>query len=523
MGTDPAPRSLLRQLPLPAKLVVTAFLIAVGLGYFSALVQLHMKHSNKDGEALPTLADVVERFSGVKKPDPDAPPPKSKIHELVSGNRDDADVGKTNMAPAFFAKSKGYAKACADRGKVTVDFEREGELLALILWTKSDPAAKKEAYEADRFTLPEEKRGKPLTKEFVADGDPTAVKIKTLIAERCQNCHKDQAPSLGTFAEIEPHATAPSTEILPGGWVRSNKQISTEALTQSTHAHLLSFAVLFSLTGFVFACSGYPLAVRCVVAPIVVIAQVADVSCWWLARVPGSAGPMFAQTIVATGGIVGSGLAIHIVFGILDLYDWKGKLAVVLLFLAGGGGIGYVGLKVIEPALKEERLAAEAAKQPKPIEKKPDTTPPEVKVSQLERLVMGPRDGAKWNGSADGSMARAFFDKDGGEFAKDVKTRGKDVVEAERNGERLAVQAWIRADPAAREQAFRDPDAVFPLPPALVGKPVTADYLSDDKKGVKVRAILTDRCARCHAEGTGDKAEDYPLEKYEQLLKYIGK
>ena len=30
-----------------------------------------------------------------------------------------------------------------------------------------------------------------------------------------------------------------------GGWVDSGRQISLEKLTQSTHAHLLSFAVLF--------------------------------------------------------------------------------------------------------------------------------------------------------------------------------------------------------------------------------------------------------------------------------------
>ena len=68
-------RFTLRQLPLPAKVVVTVFLFAVGLGYVSAMVQLHDKHSSKEGEPLPTPADVVEVFAGLKKPDPNAPPP----------------------------------------------------------------------------------------------------------------------------------------------------------------------------------------------------------------------------------------------------------------------------------------------------------------------------------------------------------------------------------------------------------------------------------------------------------------
>jgi hypothetical protein len=62
----PTPTRLtLRQLPLAAKLVLTVFLIAVGVGYFSALIQLHIQHSGRDGNALPTLADVVEVFAGV--------------------------------------------------------------------------------------------------------------------------------------------------------------------------------------------------------------------------------------------------------------------------------------------------------------------------------------------------------------------------------------------------------------------------------------------------------------------------
>src|SRR5262245_61711543 len=97
-------RFTLRCLPLAAKLVLTVFLCAVGLGYFSALVQLHLKHSGKDGRALPTLGDVVEKFSGLKKPD-DCPM-QSKAEVLLGGNPEDADVGPENMAPAFFAKSK---------------------------------------------------------------------------------------------------------------------------------------------------------------------------------------------------------------------------------------------------------------------------------------------------------------------------------------------------------------------------------------------------------------------------------
>ncbi len=522
MGTEPTPRSLLRQLPLPAKLVITAFLIAVGLGYFSALVQLHMKHSNKDGEALPTVADVVERFSGLKQYDPNAAPPVSTIEQIIKGDRDADDVSKSNMAPAFFKKSKGYTKECEARGKTNIDFDREGELQAMILWSKSDPAVKKKAYEDDKFLLPDDRKGKPLTADFDCTGDKSGVKIKTLIEKRCMNCHDAQAPSLGKWAELEPLVTPPSTEVLPGNWVRTNKQITTESLTQSTHAHLLSFAVLFSLTGLVFAFTGYPFLVRCVIAPIVVIAQVCDIACWWLARLPES-GPMFAKTIIMTGGIVGTGLVFHIVLGILDLYNWKGKAVVILLFLLGGAGVGIVGMKVVEPALKLEREEAEKAKAPKlpeekPISKNGDTTkpPPAVKITELERLVMGPREGAKWNGKPDGSMAKAFYEKSEG-WKDELAERGKEPLEAERKGEQLAVQAWARSEPALRKKTYED--GKFPLPDDLKGKPITPAYLAPDKTAVNVKKIFEDRCIRCHSKD-GDQS-DFPLETYDQLMKYL--
>src|SRR6476659_4371500 len=63
-------RFILRLLPMPAKLVLAVFLLAVGLGYFSALVQLHLQHSSRSGEPLPSAADVVEVFAGVRRYDP---------------------------------------------------------------------------------------------------------------------------------------------------------------------------------------------------------------------------------------------------------------------------------------------------------------------------------------------------------------------------------------------------------------------------------------------------------------------
>ncbi len=517
-------RFTLRQLPLPAKLVLSVFLIAVGLGYFSAMVQLHMKHSSKTGDPLPSPGDVVEIFAGLKPADPSAPPPCSRIDTLLTGDPTAADVSKNNMAPAFFAKSKGWTTARLARGaKVDdVQLQREGERLAMLAWTRLPDAVKKrEAYENDKYPLPDALKNQTITADYLTP--EREVKIRTLIDTRCMNCHNSQAPDLGTYADLAPLVTPPSTDLIDGMWVRSARQISVESLTQSTHAHLLSFAVLFTLTGLVFAFTSYPALVRGILGPVVLLAQVCDIACWWLARVP-TYGPLFAQAIMATGGVVGLGLATQIIFGLLDLYGWKGKAVILLLLLAGGAGVGYVGLKVVQPALDEEkRLTAERAKpgekpaEPKGTEQQANGTPG---VTHLERLVMGPRgEKVQWNGK--GSMAEAFYEKDGDTYKETMKKKPhlKAKLDAEREGEQLAVKWWINMEPAARKKAYDDD--LCPLPADRVGKPLTEDYAADDGKAAKVKSILTDRCVQCHA---ADKPqEDFPLETYEQLMKYMEK
>lgn len=348
-------RFTLRQLPLPAKLVITVFLLAVGVGYFSALVQLHFQHATR-GHALPTPDDVVEKFSGLRRHDGIAQP--SRLHAVLTGPADGA-LDKTNMAPAFFAKSTGYEKECKERGKSTVDAERDGERALLVAWVNSPPAERKAAYEADRFKVAADLARQPVTEDYF-DKAAGVLKVKTLIEDRCLKCHAgDKKPDLDEYAKIEPLATAPSLDLIDGQYVRSSRQLSVEALTQSTHAHLLSFAVLFSLTGLTFAFTGYPGLIRGFLGPLVLVAQLCDVACWWLARVPGS-GPTFALAIMGTGMVVGLGLLLQIILSLIDLYGWRGRLVLALLFVVAALGLGVLANEVIRPGLEAEKAAAKS-------------------------------------------------------------------------------------------------------------------------------------------------------------------
>ena len=76
--------------------------------------------------------------------------------------------------------------------------------------------------------------------------------------------------------------------------------------------------------------------------------------------------------------------------------------------------------------------------------------------------------------------------------------------------------AWLRGADAPRKAAY-DADA-FPLPAELTGKPLTSKYAKDGK--VSEKAIIADRCLRCHGEG-GKQYDDYPLDTYDALKKYL--
>ncbi len=559
----------IRELPLPVKVVVSVFLMAVGAGYTSAMVQLHMKDS-KSGKPMPTVEDVVRKYTGKKRYDPNAPPPVSKFVQLVGAPRSAPWGANSSMVAAFFEKDNGdWDEAAANPAEVPkLTGEREGERAVTEAWGRADADARKTAYDKNAFTAKDAPAA--ITPKFKnADG---TFKVKDIIDARCARCHKkggsySSAP-LQTYADIEKYLKAPEQRKPKEGseWVDAETPISIESLTQSTHAHLLSFAVLFSLTGLAFACTTYPTGMRCVLGPWVVLAVFADVSLWWLARLSPDWGPYFAMGIMMTGALAGAGLFAQITLTLFAMYGPKGKGVIGLLYVLGLVVIGLVWVAKIDPALKDkEKPPADATPAPvqvQPDPKKPkdkDTTPPisvpvgtgtsfplenmlahwkqrlgattvpvvEQPPTELEHLLrpirfMGiydvPYPLLPWGGGELGNMARAFFDKE--QKYKDALKEGvpqavRDKMHTEREAERLALIAWIRLADADRKKAY-DGDA-FPLPKELAGKPVTPDYIRDGK--LLVKKLIDERCARCHSPGS--KQEDYPLTTYDEIRKYL--
>jgi hypothetical protein len=349
----------LRQLPMPAKLVLSLFLIAVGFGYFAALMQLHFKNATR-GEPLPTPNDVVEIFSGVEnwpvvKPAP--PRQVSKLERLIMGPEDESTAKGQSMAKPFFKGDPDYQKKIDKdpQREAALHEEREGERQAIAAWINLPDEQRKLAYDQDELTLPESLADRPITKAYKDQNGQ--IRVNSIIQARCAKCHDDAGrPGKKRLVDYEEFA-----EVLFVPAVgHTSRQMSIDSLTQTTHLHLLSFSMLWMLTGLICAFTSYYKWFRCILAPLVLLAQVIDVSCWWLARLEG-AGPYFALTIMATGSIVAGALILQIVMSLWDMYRLSGRLVLVILFGAVLGGGVYLAPRTAD-YLNHEKAAATADK-----------------------------------------------------------------------------------------------------------------------------------------------------------------
>jgi hypothetical protein len=369
MTTSPSQRLVLRDLPLAARLVLSAFLISVGIGYVAALVQLHVQHASP-GNVLPTSEDVVRKFHGDDKK------PQSQMEMLLTADESLPLTGSGQMSRAFTTRSdnwKGEIKELARdfmggprrtpepeqlaRAERELRKKREGERLALLAWIHAG-AAKKD-YENNKFCLPDELANQPITDQFLIQEDgkpvsPRMVAIKDLIDMRCVKCHTKDGEGkvpLEKYDDLKKYVTVKD----------SSGAMSLQKLAQSSHVHLLGFAMLYALTGLVFAFTSYPALLRCLVAPLPLVVQVADIACWWLARLDSPYGPHFAMAIPITGAIVAVGLAAHILLSLFDIYGKTGKAVLALLLVAViGCGLAFDVKGKVENYLAGEKPPAAA-------------------------------------------------------------------------------------------------------------------------------------------------------------------
>jgi hypothetical protein len=357
MDSSSTRRPVLRDLPLDARLVLAAFLVSVGIGYCSALVQLHFQAAGP-GQLLPGAKESCQIYHGR--------PVMSQLERLLVSDEGKPFNGSGSMRSAFTTRSAGWANAIQKkarqlkldpkqkpdllRAEKELRAEREGEILVLLDWLHN--GLKPEAYAQDAYLLPPTLADQPLTPAFVSEEESVKkVQIKSLLETRCARCHGEgkggpagQAP-LESYEEIHGYCAVETT----GGGMSLTK------LAQTTHVHLLGFAMLYGLTGLIFCFTSYPAVVRFVLAPLPLLVQVVEIAAgWW----GGRAYEPLALAIPILGGVVAVGLLFQIVLSLFDLFGRVGKILVFLLLLGGALGGGALTKHVIQPYLQEESRGA---------------------------------------------------------------------------------------------------------------------------------------------------------------------
>jgi hypothetical protein len=163
--------------------------------------------------------------------------------------------------------------------------------------------------------------------------------------------------------EAEKYVLASHADIKKYAVVTQAGGMSLNKLAQTTHVHLLGFSMLYGLTGLIFSLTSYPGIVRFVIAPWALLMQLADISCWWLARMPSPSGEMFGQAVAFTGGLVALGLFVQVVGSLWDLFGKTGKVVVIALLLAAAALSALLHFQVIEPFLRSEKAAASSVEK----------------------------------------------------------------------------------------------------------------------------------------------------------------
>jgi hypothetical protein len=188
----------------------------------------------------------------------------------------------------------------------------------------------------------------PITDKYL-DAVTKTVKVRSILEDRCVRCHAEGVGGSASNFPLDSYERILDycqPEEVGGG-------MSITKLAETTHVHLLGFAVLYGLTGLAFACTSYPGWLRIVLGPWPLLAQLADISCWWLARWD----PAFATAIRLTGLIVAVGLAAQILLTLLNMFGRTGRLIVVLLLALTIGAGFYANVHLIQPYLTRELLA----------------------------------------------------------------------------------------------------------------------------------------------------------------------
>jgi hypothetical protein len=356
------------DLNLSARITLAVFMISVGIGYVSALVNLHFQEASP-GNLLPDQSDVNRAYRGHSE--------MSQFERLLLAHPVLPFNGQGQMREAFMKSKAGGIKSDMKRKAAELRLDPkdpkneptlekavlkdiDGERQALLAWLRAgrskvpaEQAKFKPGYEEDKFKLEGDLKELAITPRFLeVENDVRFAKINSIIESRCVRCHKEGSSAGGGYA------LATFDDVTNYTSIEKPTGKSLSKLAMSSHVHLLGFAVLYGMTGLILALSrlpGWLDWIRLPLAPLALAAQVVDIAFWWLARMDEPYGGLFASAIPISGGVAAGALGLQIVLSLFSMFRLTGKAVLVILFaLAIGGGLG-LKQKIIDPFLAQEK------------------------------------------------------------------------------------------------------------------------------------------------------------------------
>jgi len=265
----------LSRLTLPAKLLVTLFLLIVGPGYLFGTANIMLQHQDADLEPGLTVDDLRRTFHGLEKQvTPDA--------EIT-----------VNSVMLEQVRPGGEMREFLDEGG-------EPAVRSLISWLEDE--AKEADFDRAALTGPD---------------DPSP---RDVIAAHCIECHhanggdmedlpfaadSDAAPDYAMVYEVaEPEITRHEA----GPQTRTLAPTNLKKLVHITHAHILAIPVFTLLVGVLFLMTGFGPRLKLILAPLPMLAVLLDIGSWWAAR----AFEPFIYLIAGSGAVFGGAYALQI-------------------------------------------------------------------------------------------------------------------------------------------------------------------------------------------------------------------
>ncbi|MCH7812556.1 MAG: hypothetical protein IID40_00915 [Planctomycetes bacterium] len=291
-------RWMLTGLPLAGRVLLTGFVVLIGMGYLAALGHLYHRHRYADQRPGLTLDDLRANFAGIEAPARVVPDGRTAV--------------PTSRMLEMTLPGAPMRKHLIEGGPESVR--------ALTVWLERG-ALEAEIDEGGQ----------------VEQGDPSA---SSVIQRRCLSCHnaedgeKSDTPYGPDFfdadyAMVYRYAAPGTAEGGPDGAgakgdASDGRRLGPQPLSHLflvTHIHMLAMPVYTLILGGMVLLTPLPNRLRGPLAVVPMLTLIVDFSCWWLARWIAIA----VYAIPAAGMIYGVGLAAQIGYILITLWGPTGR------------------------------------------------------------------------------------------------------------------------------------------------------------------------------------------------------